>query len=139
MAETPDVEPIRGTVAALLNERELVINRGSEHGVAVGMKFRVMTKDDVVVDDPETGEPLGSIMRIKVRVRADSVQDHMTICKTYETVGGSLLSRSIFDTGLAGGAPKPRTLRTGDQGFLPPIAEKESYVEVGDPVEEILE
>ena len=48
MTTTPDEshhDPIMGAVAALINERELVINRGSADGVTRGMKFRVMTKE----------------------------------------------------------------------------------------------
>ncbi len=30
-----------------------------------------------------------------------------------------------------------RSLRTGDEGFLPATEESESYISVGDPVEEI--
>ena len=35
-------EPIRGKVARILNSREMVINVGSDSGVAVGMRFEVM-------------------------------------------------------------------------------------------------
>ena len=35
---------IEGKVATILNERDLVINKGSSSGVAEGMKFGVMEK-----------------------------------------------------------------------------------------------
>jgi len=35
-----DTERIRGSVAQILNQQELVINRGTEHGVLVGMEVR---------------------------------------------------------------------------------------------------
>jgi hypothetical protein len=128
-----DIRPaIKGLVAALVNERELVINRGSEHGVTRGMKFRVLTSNDVEVSDPETGVSLGNIVRVKVRVEATQVQEKMTICRTYETLRSSIFAGipNLVDT-------QYRTLRTGDSGFLPAIAENESYVKVGDPVEEV--
>jgi hypothetical protein len=134
----PEQTPIKGAVAALLNERELVINRGSVHGVTRGMKFRVLTAEDVQVTDPESGVPLGNIVRAKVRVEASAVQELMTICRTYETVGGGLASFSGVSAALGLGEPIVRTLKTGDQGFLPPISERESYVKVGDRVEQIL-
>ena len=136
--ENASVEPelIRGQVAAILNERELVINRGSDHGVTHGMKFRVLTKEDVVVEDPETRKPLGQIVRVKVRVQADAVQERMTICRTYETLRRAGLSAlSVFREQVA--EAQYRTLKVGDEGFLPPISEKESYIRIGDPVEEI--
>jgi hypothetical protein len=134
----PSADPrelIRGAVAALVNERELVINRGSDHGVTRGMKFRVLTSNDVEVSDPETGESLGNIIRVKVRVQAASVQEKMTICRTYETIRSGIFgasARALTET-------EYRTLRTGDSGFLPPIQESDSYISVGDPVEEISE
>lgn len=134
MANEVGKRVIRGAVAALVNERELVINRGSTHGVTAGMKFRVLTSNDVEVSDPETGESLGNIVRVKVRVQASSVQEKMTICRTYETIrsGFFAATKMLTDT-------EYRTLRTGDTGFLPPIREVDSYIEIGDPVEEIVE
>jgi hypothetical protein len=139
MPEKPATKPaatrkaITGSVAALINERELVINRGAEHGVTSGMRFRVLTSNDVEVTDPETGESLGNIVRVKVRVEASQVRDKMTICRTYETI------RSGIFSGIEGFANVTtyRTLKAGDEGFLPPISENDSYVKVGDPVEEI--
>ena len=44
---------IEGKVAAILNERDLVINRGSDSGVQEGMRFGVVEKDVPIVD-PDT-------------------------------------------------------------------------------------
>src|SRR4051812_6821678 len=52
---------ITGFVARVLNSRELVINRGSEHGVELDMHFEVLAPEGEDITDPETGEPLGSI------------------------------------------------------------------------------
>jgi hypothetical protein len=137
MTEGAEERPlITGSVAALVNARELVINRGSEHGVHRGMKFRVLTTEDIEVTDPETNQSLGRIQRVKVRVQASSVQERMTVCRTYEKTGGGLFNRSLAAQ-LA--EPKYRTLRTGDESYLPPIAENQSYVRRGDAVEEIRE
>ncbi len=131
----PSAGPIRGAVAALVNERELVINRGAQHGVVRGMKFRVLTQNDVEVIDPETGESLGNISRVKVRVEASAIQDNMTICRTYETIRGGLGAMAAFQRQL--NDPVYRTLKTNDSGFLPPISEADSYIQIGDPVEQI--
>ena len=47
---------IEGQVATIVNERELVINRGSDSGVNEGMKFKVVG-GELAIKDPETGEP----------------------------------------------------------------------------------
>ena len=49
---------LEGQVAAILNEREMVINIGEDAGVKRDMIFRVLDKN-VPVKDPKTGEVLG--------------------------------------------------------------------------------
>ena len=61
-------KPIRGKVARILNSRDMVINVGSGSGVVVGMRFDVMDARGEDVEDPDTGEVLGSVERSKVRV-----------------------------------------------------------------------
>ena len=46
-------EPIRGKVARILNSREMVINVGSDSGVAVGMRFEVMDAKGEDILDPD--------------------------------------------------------------------------------------
>ncbi|MFF1571350.1 hypothetical protein ACFVWR_01280 [Leifsonia sp. NPDC058292] len=48
--------PIHAKVAQLLTSTDLVINRGSEDGVEVGMKFAVMDPLGRDIKDPETGD-----------------------------------------------------------------------------------
>ena len=48
----------------------MVINVGSNNGVVVGMRFDVMDTKGQDVQDPDTGELLGSIERPKVRVES---------------------------------------------------------------------
>jgi hypothetical protein len=52
---------IRGLVAELIDDRILVINRGSDQGVQVGMRFAVLNRKGHNVVGPETGESLGSV------------------------------------------------------------------------------
>lgn len=74
---------IEGKVAAVLNTRELVINRGADAGVTVGTKFAVLGAQEVT--DPDTNRPLGSLHREKIRVEVVEVQDNMAVARTYET------------------------------------------------------
>src|SRR5688500_11231837 len=75
---------ISGKVAAIMNERELVINRGAAHGVKVDMVFQVMDVP-VAVIDPETKEPLGTVSREKIRVKVTKVEPRYAVARTFET------------------------------------------------------
>ena len=76
-------EPIRGKVAAVLNSRQLLINRGSDHGVERGMCFSVL--QELNVTDPETGDHLVDIPREVVRVQVIDVHSRYALAHTYET------------------------------------------------------
>ncbi|TDO08859.1 hypothetical protein EV580_4889 [Mycobacterium sp. BK086] len=67
-------EPIAGQVALIEDDHTLVINRGTEAGVAAGMVFAVSSESGPVVTDPETGKELGRLSREKLRVRVFDVQ-----------------------------------------------------------------
>ena len=125
---------IEGKVAAIINSRELAINRGEKHGVFVGMRFAVFDTSAGVISDPDTGDELGLVEAIKVRVEVVEVQELFSVAQTYESVGGttlgSLLGKGMYD------APKPVTLKTNEALFAP-LTEGESYVKRGDTVREI--
>ena len=124
---------IEGRVARILNERELVINRGSEHGVVLGMPFAVLAKESVDVTDPETGESLGALDRPKVRVQVTEVRERFAICETFELieVKGNIISPSEF---FRPTRSLPATLRVRET--LPPLSEEESIVKIGDRVKQ---
>ena len=75
---------IKGKVATIINERDLVINIGSDAGVQDGMKFKVI-ESQLDIKDPDTGESLGSVSREKIRVKIVEVHSKFSIGKTYET------------------------------------------------------
>lgn len=76
---------LQGQVAQILNEREVVINIGSNQGVRDGMKFAVLADEPTDVHDPVTGELLDKVDREKTRVEAVEVRPRITICRTYRT------------------------------------------------------
>jgi len=123
---------IEGQVAAIINERELAINRGSDHGVERGMKFEVLEKRPVPITDPETQQELGSVTIVKIRVRVADVEPQWSIAETYEVIGGK--TSLAFLMGMEAG--HVRTLRT-DEAITKPLSEQESYVKRGDPVRQI--
>lgn len=126
---------LSGKVAAILNARELVINKGSASGVMLGMKFKVLSDEPTEIYDPETQEKIGVLDREKVRVKVVEVQENLSVCRTYKTytVGGS----SFYPLGNLIGEPArqiPETLKTKDSSYLPPLSEEESYVKIDDRV-----
>ena len=131
---------IRGKVAAILNGRDLVINKGSEDGIIEGMRF-IVIQHDVPIIDPDSGSELGVLTREKIRVRVYEVQPKFSVAKTYETYS----------------APAPSGDRTG-RGVTPRMVTRErriltessnpktvtidvtgSTVNIGDPVVQITE
>ena len=131
-------KPIEGFVAAIVSERELAINIGSNQGVTRGMKFRVLGLP-TEIPDPLTGEQLGSVQREKVRVRAEVVEPKFSICKTYRTIStGGRLNPGLSDL-FEPARDVPETLRGEGSDYVPELSEEESIVKKGDVVEQILE
>jgi hypothetical protein len=128
-------EKIEGQVARILNDRELVINRGEEHGVEVGMRFAVLTQEGLDVTDPETGELLGDIQRPKTLVKVNRVLPKFAVAATYRTK----VTGGIFDT-LAVFGPRTKveeTLRAEDDLYAHPLSDEESKVNRGDKVVQV--
>jgi hypothetical protein len=138
-------EPIVGVVAKVLTARELVINRGSKHGVKVGMKFDVLDPKGENISDPETGETLGSIDRPKVAVEVTRVEEQLAVARTFHSrrvnVGGTGGLAGL--SALARQFEPPRyvtryeTLKT-EESTWEDLDESESFVKTGDPVREII-
>ena len=140
---------IRGKVAKILNSREIVINVGTDHGVAEGMIFNVLDPSGEDIKDPDTGEMLGSLRRTKLQVRIKAVLPKMAVAitfkKTTHHVGSVTFPsrQSAFESQFASIAKlldvkrtvvTEETLKKPD-GVYDPLSEKDSYVKVGDIVE----
>lgn len=134
-------EPIRGQVARVLNTRELAINRGSVHGVEEGMKFAVLDTAAEGIEDPETGEVLGSVYRAKVRVQVVVAKERLAIARTYATRQVNVGGTGIGAFGDAFRPPKwetrYETLEANDAAWQE-LSEDRSIVKTGDPVEQLL-
>jgi hypothetical protein len=134
--------PVRGKVARILNTRELVINRGSQAGVRIGMRFAVLDMAGEGVRDPDTNELLGSVQKTKVQLEVTQVGEKISVAKTYKhrsiNVGGSNYQlgsiASIFAPSRV--VQRPETLKVEDADWKP-LEESRSFVKVGDPVVEV--
>ena len=135
-------EPIRGKVARILTSREMVINVGSDSGVAVGMRFQVMDAKGQDVQDPDTGQLLGSIERPKVMVEISKVQERLSVASTYKKVTVNVGGAGIGDFARLFMPPKwvtkYETLKTEEKTWED-LDEEDSYVKIGDSVVQVLE
>ncbi|UKF27084.1 hypothetical protein [Clavibacter nebraskensis] len=93
---------VYGKVAEVISDREVILNRGSAHGVKEGMYFAIYNPDARRVTDPDTGEDLGPLREIVVTVVAVEVGQKMTLARTFRSkkvnIGGTGLgiSAAIF-------------------------------------------
>ena len=128
---------LEGKVAGVLNTRELAINIGSEHGVTMNMRFKVLAAEDFEILDPDTNKVLGVLNQEKVRVKAVEVKEIFSICRTYKTktVGSYPGIGRMFE--LSPIQKIPETLKAEDSTYPPPLSEEESYVKSGDRVIQI--
>ncbi len=129
---------IEGKVAAIVNERDLAINQGSDNGVTEGMIFKVMERPLKIID-PDNRTALGELSREKVRVKISDVQPMFSVGKTYETyqttVASPFPSMDIFARRTV---TKVRTLHTSGRPFTQ-VDEETASVEKGDPVIQVEE
>lgn len=134
--------PITGLVARILNDRDVAINIGSENGVRLGMYFDILDTNGEEIRDPETNEILGSIKRSKIRVKVTKLQPKLAVASTFEkykvNLGGSGVGIATFSSLLAPPkyVTKYKTLRL-DQETRGALSESDSFVKVGDPVEQV--
>lgn len=135
-------ERITGKVARVLNDQELVINRGSEHNIRLGAKFAVLDPLGEDIKDPETGEVIGSVHRPKVHVEVIRVEPKLSVAKTYKVMKINIGGQGPSMTGLSRMFEPPKwetkvqTFRADDAAWSH-LDEAQSVVKVGDPVEEV--
>ena len=130
---------IEGKIAKVLNTRELVINRGSEHGVARDMEFAVMEPQFSILD-PDTHESLGYMEREKIRVRVFETYPKFSLARTYETYTAHIPSDLEQAVTVHRGrtVTRVRKIITESSGQnAATIGQEGSTVNVGDPVVQI--
>jgi hypothetical protein len=131
-------ERIEALVAEILNQREVVLNRGLQDGVTIGMRFAILNSKGANIVDPETGEALGSVEVDKAMVKVVRVNQRLSVARTFRTVGGT---QSVLEMamGLRAGSPaRPENLKTGDRTYVEELDESESFVKKGDTAVQIV-
>jgi hypothetical protein len=133
----PQEDRIEGLVARILNDRELVINRGSSHGVEVGMRFAVLAEEGLAITDPETGDLLDDVERPKTLVKVTQVRPKLAVAATYrtKTVGESFINVPS----LLFRSPETTTERLAvDSNSYRPLTDEESIVKVRDKAVQVV-
>lgn len=135
MAET---QTITGKIIRILSTTEVIVNLGSDHGIAVGSVFRILGEPEPVID-PSTGKELGRVTVVKSKIAAAQVYEKFSVASTRWTQMG-IPGLTTFG-GLAGLTGLMRS-EVVDQGELnvrttdiqPWKAQSEKPVVVGDVV-----
>ena len=78
-------EFIGGSVARVVDEYTVIINRGSEHGAKLEMVFVVLADGGDQILDPETGNVIGELPTEKLRVKVVDVQPKYSRAVTFRT------------------------------------------------------
>lgn len=137
---------IEGKVANIQNSRELAINKGQTSGVKKDMIFGVLEITENI-KDPDTGEVIGSVENVKIRVKVVDVQPKLSVCRTYETfqtnIGGSgksaisaLSALSAFFEPPPKWVTRVKTLKSEDASFED-LGVTGSFVKIGDKVRQL--
>lgn len=81
MSESENMVGYFGTVARVVDEFGLVINKGSDDGVSKGDRFLIYGVGDVI-RDPESGESLGQLESVRGTGTVSHVQDRISTVKS---------------------------------------------------------
>ena len=139
------VDLIKGKVAKIVDSREMVINVGQHSGVTIDMRFNILSPKRQDIKDPDSQEIIGSIERVKIRVKVTKVHDQISIARTYRkrkvNVGGVGTLPSIDSWRDIIDPPKwidqTEIIKTRES-TLEQIKEQEDYVKIGDLVVQVL-
>ena len=125
---------IKGQVARILSDSEIILNIGAKDGVKLDMKFVIYSEGDHILD-PTTGEDLGAFEIVKGRVTIVHVMEKMSQAETstYEVNVPSLYEEALRPSFLGSRRETRRDKLRVAQDQLKPL--KDVYtVKVGDEV-----
>lgn len=85
---------IRGKVAQVVSDREVILNKGQNDGIREGMYFHLLERESVDITDPDNPDNvLGTVRKVKLAVEAVEVTERLTLARTFLTrsvnVGGT--------------------------------------------------
>lgn len=126
-------ERLTAKVAKILTGQEVVLSKGSEDGVEVGMRFAILNRKGAEIKDPDTGEVLGSVELEKTLVKVVRLHSRLCVARTFRQVrtSGGLFGAST-QIALMFAAPRRENepLLTDERTLREEL--NESYVRIGD-------
>lgn len=133
---------IKGKIAELLDERRVVINKGSEDGVSLGMYFQIFSPETTDVRDPDSGVRLGSAMIPIMQVQVVHVDAKFCIAATFRSKTVNVGGFDKFSDTLFKMTQPPKYIKVHetfelDSEQVKKIEEARSKVRAGYPVESI--
>jgi hypothetical protein len=129
-------ERIEAKVAQIMSARDLVLNKGSDDGVAIGMRFAILNRKGADIRDPDTDEVLGSVELPKTFVKIVSTKPRLSIARTFREFrvsGGPLWGMGALSHLADPPSRRVETLKTDEARLQDELDEHESFVKIGDP------
>lgn len=120
-------ELIRAQVARVVNSTDLALNRGSDAGVEVGMKFAILSDAGADIKDPVTGEILDSVEIAKTVVKVINVTSRVSIARTFRKMESYGIGRI-----LTGDTSRSETLNSDESTVQQELDPSKAKVKVGD-------
>lgn len=114
-------------VVKIISDYEIVINGGKKDLLSRGNKLEIFVPGERL-EDPETGEFLGVIDRIKAYIKVEDVFENMSVCKNAENKVTNVLSAWYMQTG------ESNRLNVDPNQISGPIAEYDKTIRIGDLV-----
>ena len=110
-----------------MNSTDLALNKGSDAGVEVGMKFAILSNAGADIKDPLTGEVLDSVEIAKTVVKIINVKPRVSIGRTFRKM-------ESFGIGniLAGGTTRSETLKSDESTVQQELDPSKAKVKYGD-------
>ena len=123
---------IRGQIIRILDNKTVIINLGSRHGIRSRSIFSILAEPEVVVD-PFTGEELGWVNVVKGKLGASQVYEKFTIADTTSAKPSGYFFSDILSTERF--VRDPEDLIVEPDEVKPWKAQSTIPVQVGDHVE----
>ena len=82
-------------VAAIVDERTIIINYGKEDGAEVGMEVNVLSGHSETIWDPFTEDKIGKVPHIKAELTISKVEERLSYCTSKKQ-----LKTNKFNIGL---------------------------------------
>ena len=98
---------IRGKVAKILNEFQLVLNIGASEGVASGMQFIIYQEGEEILD-PESGNSLGNLELVKGKIEIYHIQESLSLAQSKRLEDNQSEASTVLSARLAEVTPSAR-------------------------------